>query len=101
MQPPSNDRVQTGVVKEIQLALSHVAVSALPADEVERYHAHEDEQRRCAAPVYERVAEQEVLDNVVVPTAHAQADVQQWPLPRFRGKIILFVWVGHKRVVAG
>jgi len=101
VQPPPNDRVDTSVVEEIQLALCHVAVSALPADEVERHHAYEDKQRGCAAPVYDRVTEQEVLDDVVVPAAHTQTDVQQWPLPRCGGQIVLFVWVGHERIVAG
>jgi hypothetical protein len=51
------------------------------------------------APVDERVAEEEVLDNVVIPAAHAQADVQERPLPGLGGKIVLLVRVGNEGVV--
>jgi hypothetical protein len=44
-------------------------------------------------------AEEEVLDNVVVPAAHAEADVQKGPLPWCRGKVVLLVGVGDKSVV--
>jgi len=101
MQPPSDDRVDACVVEKVQLALRHVAVAALPADEVERHHTNKDQQRCGATPVYKRVTQQEVLDDVVVPAAHAETDVQQRPLPWCRSEIVLLVWIRHEGVVAG
>lgn len=36
---------------------------------------------------------------MVVPAAHAEADVEDGPLPELGGKVILFVWVGDESVV--
>ena len=38
---------------------------------------------------------------VIVPTAHAEADVEKRPLPWLGGKVILLVGVGDKGVVGG
>lgn len=36
---------------------------------------------------------------MVVPAAHAEADVEEGPLPELRGEIVLFVWVRDQSVV--
>ena len=38
---------------------------------------------------------------MVVPATHAQADVQDRPLPEVRSEIILFVGVGDEGIVRG
>ena len=40
-----------------------------------------------------------MLLTLVVPAAHAEADVEDGPLPELRGQVVLFVWVGDKGVV--
>jgi len=40
-----------------------------------------------------------VLLTLVVPAAHAEADVEDGPLPELRGQVVLLVWVGDKGVV--
>ena len=101
MQEPANDGIQAGVVEVIDLGPGELVVAALPAHRVPGQHQEEEAQREGRAPVYRRVAEEEVLDDGVVPAAHAQADVQERPLPGFRGEVVLFVWVGDEGVVGG
>ena len=36
---------------------------------------------------------------VIIPAAHTETDVENGPLPEARGKIILLVRVGDKRIV--
>lgn len=38
---------------------------------------------------------------MIIPPAHAETDVQEWPLPELGGEIVLLVWVRDKRVVRG
>lgn len=38
---------------------------------------------------------------VLIPSAHAEADIQQWPLPRLRRQIILLVGVWNQSIVGG
>jgi hypothetical protein len=36
---------------------------------------------------------------VIIPSAHAETDMEEWPLPELGGEIILLVWIRDKRVV--
>lgn len=83
----------------VDIGLFKLVVSSLPADQVPDYHKSEDAHGGCGAPVDERVSEEEVLDDGVVPTAHAETDVENGPLPELRSEIILLVWIGNKGVV--
>ena len=76
-------------------------IAPLPADCVPAYQSHEEEEGKSRAPVYQRVTEKEVFDDVVVPAAHAEADVEDGPLPELGGEVVLFVWVRDKGVVGG
>ena len=101
MQEPADDGVDAGVVEVVDLGPGELVVAALPADRVPREHEEEEAEREGRAPVDGRVAEEEVLDDVVVPAAHAQADVEDGPLPGFGGQVVLFVGVGDEGVVGG
>jgi len=101
VQEPAEDGVDAGVVELVDLRPGELLVAALPADGIPGEHAEEEDDREGRAPVDERVAEEEVLDDVVVPTAHAEADVQERPLPWLGGEIILLVGVRDKSVVGG
>jgi hypothetical protein len=101
VQEPAEHGVDAGVVEVVDLRPGELVVAALPADRVPGNHAEEEDDREGRAPVYERVAEQEVLDDVVVPAAHAETDVQERPLPGLGGEVILLVGVGHEGVVRG
>lgn len=96
VQEPADDGVDAGVVEVVDLGPGELVVAALPADGVPGEHAEEDDERKGRAPVDERVAEQEVLDDVVVPTAHAEADVEQRPLPGLGGEVVLLVGSGTR-----
>lgn len=99
VQEPADDGVDAGVVNVVNVVLAELVVAALPADGVPCDDQSEQSERGGAAPVHERVAEEEVLDNVVVPTTHAETDVQERPLPWSRGQIILLIWVRDKGIV--
>lgn len=101
MQEPASEGVQPAIVDVVDLAGGELVVAALPAHGVPGHEGAEAEERGRAAPVDEGVAEQEVLDDVVVPAAHAQADVQEGPLPELGGQVVLLVGVGHEGVVGG
>ncbi|KAI7506427.1 hypothetical protein KC367_g96 [Hortaea werneckii] len=64
-------------------------LATLPADSIPNDHADEKDDRESRAPVDRWVAEQEVFDNVVVPAAHTQANVEKRPLPWLGGKVVL------------
>lgn len=81
VQEPSNDRIDTCVMNLIQILWLQLVVATLPADSVPNDHQGEYAQRGGGCPVHEWVAEEEVLDCVVVPRAHAQTDIEDGPLP--------------------
>lgn len=98
---PASYGVQSRVVDLVNLLRVQVVVPALPADQVPDDDKREDAQAGGRAPVDQGVAEEEVLDNVVVPTTHAQTDVENGPLPPLRGQVVLLIGIGHKGVVGG
>lgn len=98
---PSDRWVYAGVLELIEVFPCELVEASLPADGIPCEHADEEEERRGRCPVDEGVAKKEVLDDVIVPTAHAETDVKKWPLPWLRSEIVLLVWVWHKRVVRG
>lgn len=96
---PADGGVDAGVVDVIDIGLLEIVVAALPAKQVPDDQEAENTEGGGRAPVHERVAEEEVLDDVVVPAAHAQANVQYRPLPELRGQIVLLVRVRDESVV--
>ena len=38
---------------------------------------------------------------MIVPAAHAEADIENRPLPELGGEVILFVWIRDEGVVGG
>ena len=76
-------------------------VATLPADQVPENEGANGEDAGETAPVDGRVTEKEVLDDFVVPTAHAEADVEDRPLPELRGEVVLLVGIGDEGVVGG
>lgn len=115
VQEPANNGVETGVVNVVNVHGLEVIVATLPADEVPGNIEGEDTERGGGAPVDDGVTEEEVLDNcdrlgytyqnhgglltIVVPTAHAETNMEEWPLPELGGKIILLVRVRNQRIV--
>ena len=63
MEDPTDDRVDSGVVDLVDLALLEVVVASLPTDNVPDDNQAKDTQTGCAAPVDEGVTQQEVLDD--------------------------------------
>ena len=101
VQEPAEHGVDARVVEVVDLGPSELVVAALSADRVPSDHDEEEADREGRAPVDERVAEQEVLDDMVVPAAHAETDVQEGPLPGLGGEVVLLVRVGNESVVRG
>lgn len=101
VQEPSNNGVDTSIVDLINVDLLELVVTALPADQVPGYHEGENAEGGRRAPVHEWVAEEEVLDNGVVPTAHTETDVENRPLPELGCKIVLLIRIGNKGIVRG
>ena len=101
MQEPAGHGVQASVMDVIDFTGLEFVVAALPADQIPADQSAEYEQGEGGTPVDGRVAQEEVFDDVVVPATHAEADVQDGPLPELRGQVVLLVWVGHEGIVGG
>jgi hypothetical protein len=99
MEDPADEGVDARVVELVNLILAKVVVTALPPDKVNDHRGHKQSQTCGGSPVDERVTQQEVLDDLVVPAAHSQSNVQNGPLPPVRCQIILLVWVRNQGVV--
>ena len=99
VQEPSNDRVDTGIMDVIDIGLLELVIASLPANEVPGDHQGEYAERGCGAPVYEGVAQEEILDDCIVPTTHSEADIEYRPLPELGCEIVLLVGVWNKSVV--
>lgn len=98
---PADDRVDTSVVDLVNAVLVELLVATLPAESVPNDEKAKDAETGSGAPVDKRVAKQEVLDGLVVPTAHSQANVEDRPLPPLGSQVILLVRIGNKSVVGG
>jgi hypothetical protein len=99
VQEPSDHGVDTGVVDLVDVYLLELSITTLPAYEIPCDHECQDTKGSGRTPVDERVAEEEIFDNVVVPAAHTESDVQNGPLPELRGEIILLVGIRNQSVV--
>jgi hypothetical protein len=83
----------------VDIGLLKLIIATLPSNEIPGNQEGDDAERGRGAPVDKRVAEEEVLDNRVIPSAHAKANFKNWPLPELGGQIILLVRVWYKRVI--
>lgn len=99
VQEPSNDGIDTRVVYLVNFGHREILESTLPAEQVPDNNQANDSHTGSGTPVNEGVAQEEVLDDVVVPSTHAQTDMEDRPLPPLRGKIVLLVRVRDKSVV--
>lgn len=95
MEKPAYDRIKSSIMDLINLPRLELLVPALPADEIPCHQCAKDTKRYSAAPINNGVAKEEVLDDVVVPAAHAKTNVQDRPLPELRSEVILFIRVRH------
>lgn len=99
VQNPPNSRIKSGVVDLIDVRLAQFLIASLPAKKVPDEQQTEANKTCGTSPVHERISKKVVLHDTVIPGAHAQTDVQYWPLPELRGQVILLVWVGDQSVV--
>ena len=70
VQEPADNWIEAGVVEVVHLSPGELIEAALPADSVPCEHPKEEDDREGRAPVDCRVAQEEVFDDVIVPTAH-------------------------------
>lgn len=101
VQDPADSRVNARVVNVVDFLLAELLVSSLPAQEIPDEEEAKRNKTSSASPVDDRVAEEVVLDDVVIPGAHAETDVQDWPLPEVRSQVILLIRVGNQGIVGG
>ena len=99
MQKPSNDRIDAAVVYMVDLNRLEFLVTALPTNQIPAYKCKKANDGRCASPVHNRVAQEEVLDDMVIPAAHAKANIQNGPLPEMGCEIVLLVRIRDQGVV--
>lgn len=98
---PSSHGVKSRVVNLVNIVLVEFSESTLPSQDVPNDDEANNAQRHSRAPVDKWVTKEEVLDDVVVPTTHAETNVQDGPLPPLGGKVVLLVGVGDQSVVGG
>jgi len=99
VQEPAGQRIQSCVVDVVDLALGEIVNASLPSKDVPDDDQTGNTKRSGGAPVDERVAEKEVLDDVIAPTTHAKTDVEERPLPPLGSKVILLIGIGNQSVV--
>lgn len=85
----------------VNLVLAEIVDTSLPSKDVPDNDKASNSKRSSRTPVDERVTEEEVLDDIITPTAHTETDVKERPLPPLGGKVILLVRVGDQSVVGG
>lgn len=83
----------------INMSLIELTVTSLPAHEVPDDQKPKDAQTSRASPVNKRVSKEIVLDNAVIPGAHAKTNIEYWPLPELRRKVVLLIWIRDKGIV--
>lgn len=83
------------------LPLSRRPVLILPlhSHEIEYQGENSDNHADRAAPPDNRCADQIILDLVVSPSTHSQAEVEERPISGGGGEDVFLVWVWHQRVV--
>lgn len=101
VEEPAGKGVQSRVVDVVDLVLVEIVEATLPPKDVPDNDQTSNTERGSRTPVDKRVAEEEVLDDVISPTAHAETDMEDRPLPPLGGKVILLVRVGDQSVVGG
>jgi hypothetical protein len=101
VQEPTSQRVQGCVVNVVDLLLREVVNASLPSKDVPNNDQAGNAERGGRTPVDERVAEKEVLDNVITPTAHTKTNVEERPLPPLGSKVVLLIGIGNQSVVGG
>ena len=93
VEKPAQHGIETRVVDVIDLRLLELDVASLPADQVPANYKTENTERSSAAPVDDRVSKEEVFGDAIVPAAHTKTHIQNGPLPKLGGKIILLIGV--------
>ena len=91
VQEPADDWIDTTVVYLVDFNRLEFLVTALPTDEIPANEYEKASERRCASPVHNRIAQEEILDDVIIPAAHAKANVQDGPLPEMGSEVVLLV----------
>ena len=99
VQEPASQRIQSCVVDVVDLAIGEVVNASLPSKDVPDDDQTGNTKRSGGAPVDERVAKKEVLDDIITPTAHAKTNVKERPLPPLGSKVILLIGIGNQSVV--
>jgi len=62
-------------------------------------HKDSDDQARCSGPPHNRVPDEVVLDLIVTPAAHPQAEVEPGPVRGGRRENVFLVRIGDERIV--
>jgi hypothetical protein len=101
VQEPTKDRIKRRVVNLIDVSLLQVLITTLPSHEVPCYHDCDYSKGSRGEPVDQRISKKEIFDDRVVPSAHAEAYVENRPLPELRSQIVLLVWIWDKGIVRG
>lgn len=70
MKEPSQNGVKTRVVDLVNIVLGQIIKSSSPSKNVPNSNQADGTQRSRRSPVDERIAEKEVFDNLVIPSAH-------------------------------
>ena len=81
---PPNGGIDGRIVDMVHLCRGKLRVSSLPSHHVPDDQDGEHAEAGGRAPVDQGVSEEEVFDNLVVPSTHAKTDVEDRPLPPLR-----------------
>lgn len=98
---PASHGVKSRVVNLVNIVLVEFFETTLPSQDVPNNDEANNTERYSRAPVDKGVTEEEILDDVVVPTTHSETNMQDRPLPPLGGKVVLLIGVGDQSVVGG
>lgn len=101
VQKPSHCRIHPGVMDMVDLRLTKLGIATLPTHSVPGDQKAEDTQSSCTPPVDKGIPKEVILDRILIPRAHTEANAKDRPLPELRGQIVLFIRIGNKGVVGG
>jgi hypothetical protein len=75
MESPTDQWIESVIVPFINILLGEVFAASLPPEKIDKEGNTEESQGSSAAPVNDRITQQKVLDDVIIPRAHSETDV--------------------------
>lgn len=83
----------------VNIIIAEILEASLPAEKMPKEQETEPNKTSAASPVNKRVSEEIVFDHTIIPRAHTQTNVENWPLPELGSQVILLVGIRDQCII--